>query len=106
MPIRSTSSVQVAATWGRWAMRSRAFASNGLGVRELLRLLTTTSVPRAFIPPCQLDSKPRDIPTRATTAAMPTEMPSSVSPVRTGRRISPRATTVKKVMSGGGGVEG
>ena len=44
-------------------------------------------------------SKPREIPTNATTAAMPMEMPTIVSPVRTGRRISPRATTVKKVMS-------
>jgi hypothetical protein len=30
---------------------------------------------------------------------MPTAMPTIVSPVRTGRRISPRVTTVKKVMS-------
>ncbi len=80
-------------------MRSRTEALNGFGTSELPILLTTTSVPRAFIPVSQLLLNPREIPTSATTAAMPTEMPKIVSPVRTGRRISPRVTTVKKVIS-------
>ena len=80
-------------------MRSRTEALNGFGISELPILLTTTSVPRAFIPVSQLLLNPREIPTSATTAAMPTEMPKMVSPVRTGRRISPRVTTVKKVIS-------
>ena len=61
-------------------------------------LLTTTSVPRAFNPFSQLLLNPREIPTRATTAAIPTEIPKIVSPVRTGRRVSPRVTTVKNVI--------
>src|SRR5690606_9085349 len=61
-------------------------------------LFTTISVPRVFIPASQLFSKPRDMPTRATTAAMPMEIPTRVRPVRTGRRSSPRMTTVRRVM--------
>src|SRR5262245_3931375 len=80
-------------------MRSRADALNGCGVSELPMLLTTTSVPRAFMPASQLLSSPRDIPTSATTAAMPIETPNSVSPVRTGRRMSPRTTIRKNVIS-------
>src|SRR5262245_51871790 len=41
------------------------------------------------------------MPTRATTAAMPMEMPSRVRPVRTGRRMRPRITMVEKDMSAG-----
>src|SRR6476620_2480024 len=80
-------------------MRSRTEALNGFGVSEVLILLTTISVPRAFNPTSQLFSKPRARPTRATTAAIPMEIPMSVSPVRTRRRIRPRATTVKKLIS-------
>src|SRR3954470_550454 len=63
-------------------------------------LWTTMSVPRDFMPAVQLVMKPRDIPIRVTTAAMPTAIPNRVSPVRTGRRCKPRLTTLKKVMSG------
>ena len=59
-------------------------------------LLTTTSVPRAFMPLSQLLLNPREMPTSATTAAMPMEMPSRVRPVRTGRRIRPRIDNGKK----------
>ena len=58
-------------------------ALNGFGVSEVLILLTTISVPRAFNPTSQLFSKPREMPTSATTAAIPMEMPTSVNPVRT-----------------------
>ena len=85
MLINSTKRAQVADTCGSWAMRSRTETLNGLGVREVLILLTTTSVPRALNPTSQLFSKPREIPTSATTAPMPMEMPTSVNPVRTGR---------------------
>ncbi len=81
-------------------MRSRTEASNGFGVSDPLLLLTTMSVPRAFNPTCQLFSNPRAIPTNATNAAIPSEMPASVNPVRRGRRSRPRMTTVKKVMIG------
>ena len=80
-------------------MRSTTVALNGLGVSPRPMLLTTMSVPRDFMPVCQLVSKPREIPTNATTAAMPIAMPTIVSPVRTGRRVSPRVTKVRKVMS-------
>jgi len=79
-------------------MRWTAVSLNGLGVSPLPMLLTTMSVPRDFMPLCQLVSKPREIPTSATTAAMPMAMPTIVSPVRTGRRKRPRVTTVKKVI--------
>ena len=49
-------------------MRSRTEALNGFGVSEVLILLTTISVPRAFNPTSQLFSKPREMPTSATTA--------------------------------------
>ena len=65
----------VAAMWGRVEMRSRMEALNGFGVSEVLILLTTISVPRAFNPTSQLFSKPREMPTSATTAAIPMEMP-------------------------------
>jgi hypothetical protein len=61
-------------------------------------LLTTMSVPRDFIPAVQLVSNPLDIPTNATTAAMPIEIPSKVSPVRTGRRHKPRETSERNVI--------
>src|SRR5262245_3130016 len=80
-------------------MRSRTEALNGVGVSEVLILLTTISVPRAFNPTSQLFAKPREMPTSATTAAIPMEIPISVNPVRTRRRINPRATTVRKLMS-------
>ena len=84
-------------------MRSRTEVLNGFGISELPILLTTTSVPRAFIPVSQLLLNPREIPTNATTAAMPTEIPKMVRPVRTGRRINPRVTTVKKFILWYGG---
>src|SRR5215468_7922734 len=59
----------------------------------------TMSVPRSFIPAVQLVTRPRDRPIKATTAAMPSEMPSNVKPVRIGRRLRPRAITSKKVIS-------
>src|SRR6478672_6166378 len=80
-------------------MRSRTEALNGFGINELPILLTTTPVPRAFIPVSQLLLNPREMPTRATTAAIPTEMPKIVKPVRTGRRVNPRVTTVKNVIA-------
>ena len=45
------------------AMRVSTEASNGFGVRELPRLLTTTLVPRDFTPLPQLSLKPWEIPT-------------------------------------------
>src|SRR3954464_8339493 len=57
------------------------------------------SVPRSFIPAVQLLTSPRDRPSNATTAAIPTEMPSKVRLVRTGRRVRLRVTTLKNVMS-------
>src|SRR5215472_3875030 len=57
------------------------------------------SVPRDFIPALQLVTNPRDMPINATTAAMPTEIPTKVNPVRTGRRTRPRAMTLKNVIS-------
>ena len=45
--------------------------------------------------------KTSEIPTSATTAAIPMEIPISVNPVLTRRRIRPRATTVRKLMSAG-----
>ena len=50
MLISSTKSAQVADTCGSRAIRSRTEALNGFGVREVLILLTTTSVPRALNP--------------------------------------------------------
>src|SRR5256885_1009316 len=55
------------------------------------------------MPAVQLVIKPRDMPMRVTTAAMPTAMPKRVRPVRMGRRHKPRVTTLRKVMSGIGG---
>ena len=49
--INSTRIGHVAATWGRVEMRSSTEALNGFGVSEVLILLTTISVPRAFILP-------------------------------------------------------
>src|SRR5512133_2580697 len=57
------------------------------------------SVPRSFIPDVQLVTRPRDKPIKATTAAMPSEMPSNVKPVRIGRRLRPRVIISKKVIS-------
>src|SRR6476469_9904974 len=96
--VTSTRILQVAATCGRLAIRSRTEALNGFGVSDPPLLVTTISVPRAFNPTCQPFSKPRDIPTNATTAAMPMEIPARVNPVRKGRRQRPRMTTVKKVI--------
>ena len=96
--VTSTRRLQVAAMCGRPAIRSRTEASNGFGVSDPPLLETTISVPRAFNPTCQPFSKPRDIPTNATTAAMPMEIPARVNPVRKGRRQRPRMTTVKKVI--------
>src|SRR4051794_39995449 len=96
----STKMLQVAATPGSCAIRSRVDSGNGFGVREPRMLWTTMSVPRDFIPAVQLVSRPRDKPINATTAAMPTAIPNKVNPVRTGRRCKPRVTTLKKVMSG------
>ena len=96
--VTSTRILQVAATCGRLAMRSRTEASNGFGVSDPPLLLTTMSVPRAFNPTCQPFSNPRDMPTNATTAAMPMEIPVRVNPVRKGRPLRPRTTTVKKVI--------
>jgi hypothetical protein len=61
-------------------------------------LATTTSVPRDFIPADQLLTRPRDNPIRATTAAMPTEMPNKVKLVRSLRRLRLRITTLRKVI--------
>src|SRR5712672_931177 len=96
--VTSTRILQVAAIRGRLAIRSRTDASNGFGVSDPSLLVTTISVPRAFNPACQPFSKPRDIPTNATTAAIPIEIPARVNPVRKGRRQRPRMTTVKNVI--------
>src|SRR2546421_1525122 len=98
--IRFTRMLQVPATPGRCAIRSRVDAGNGWGVREPRMLWTTISVPRDFMPAVQLVIKPRDMPISVTTAAMPTAMPKRVRPVRMGRRHKPRVTTLRKVMSG------
>src|SRR5437763_6142482 len=57
------------------------------------------SVPRSFIPAVQLLTRPRDKPSNATTAAIPTEIPNKVRLVRTGRRVRLRVTTLKNVIS-------
>src|SRR5437867_6505672 len=57
------------------------------------------SVPRDFMPAVQLVTSPRDKPINATTAAIPTEIPKSVKPVRIGRRLRPRVIISKKVIS-------
>ena len=104
--IRSESSMLVSCT-SRTAGRGDVWkAGNAIphgGIEWLGRerppmLLTTISVPRAFNPTCQLFSKPRDIPTNATTAAMPMEMPHEGQAVRIGRRSRPRMTTEKNVI--------
>ena len=88
----------VAATFGRGAIFSSRDSSKTFGINPPLILLTTTSIPMTSSWRTMLFSYPHAMPTRATTAAIPMEIPTRVNPVRTGRRTRLRTTMVKNVI--------